>query len=79
MKFILGAPGTGKTKELLRMSAENKVPVLCESVQSRSVFNYKTLLLKISHICFIIVKYLTYICHKLSFPAASQLLIISSL
>ena len=35
MKFILGAPGTGKTKELLRMSAENKVPVLCESVQRK--------------------------------------------
>lgn len=31
MKFILGAPGSGKTKEILRLSAENHVPILCES------------------------------------------------
>ena len=31
MKFILGAPGIGKTKEILRLSAENRIPVLCES------------------------------------------------
>ena len=31
MKYILGAPGTGKTKEILRLSEENRIPILCES------------------------------------------------
>ena len=31
MKIILGNPGSGKTKELLAMSAERNVPILCES------------------------------------------------
>lgn len=31
MKYILGAPGTGKTKEILRLSEENHIPVMCES------------------------------------------------
>lgn len=35
MKFILGGPGSGKTKELLRLSAENSVPILCESAQRK--------------------------------------------
>lgn len=31
MKIILGNPGSGKTKELLSLSAEKNVPILCES------------------------------------------------
>lgn len=31
MKIILGNPGSGKTKELLAMSASKNVPILCES------------------------------------------------
>ncbi|MBQ2470958.1 MAG: hypothetical protein II508_00010 [Acholeplasmatales bacterium] len=31
MKIILGNPGSGKTKELLALSAEKNVPILCES------------------------------------------------
>lgn len=31
MKFILGGPGSGKTKEILRLSEENRIPILCES------------------------------------------------
>ncbi len=31
MKYILGAPGSGKTKEILRLSEENRIPILCES------------------------------------------------
>ncbi len=36
MKFIIGAPGTGKTKEILRLSEENNIPVLCESPQRKA-------------------------------------------
>ncbi len=36
MKYILGAPGTGKTKEILRLSEENHIPVLCESQQRKN-------------------------------------------
>lgn len=31
MNIIIGGPGSGKTKEILRLSAENRIPVLCES------------------------------------------------
>ena len=31
MKYILGAPGSGKTKEILKLSEENRIPILCES------------------------------------------------
>lgn len=31
MKIILGNPGSGKTKELLSLSAEKNVAILCES------------------------------------------------
>lgn len=31
MKIIIGAPGSGKTKEILKMSAEKNIPILCES------------------------------------------------
>lgn len=31
MKLMIGTPGTGKTKEILELSARNNVPVLCES------------------------------------------------
>ena len=31
MKLILGAPGSGKTKALLKLSEENNIPVLCEN------------------------------------------------
>ena len=31
MKVIVGTPGSGKTKEILRLSALNNVPVLCET------------------------------------------------
>ena len=31
MKIIFGAPGSGKTKALLELSAKNNIPVLCES------------------------------------------------
>ena len=33
MKIIFGAPGSGKTKAILELSAKNNVPVLCESQQ----------------------------------------------
>ena len=35
MKIILGNPGSGKTKKILQMSAENNIPVLCESQARR--------------------------------------------
>lgn len=31
MNILLGGPGSGKTKELLKMSMDNNIPVLCES------------------------------------------------
>ena len=31
MKVIIGTPGSGKTKEILRLSALNNIPVLCET------------------------------------------------
>lgn len=31
MKLIYGDCGTGKTKEILRVSSERRIPVLCES------------------------------------------------
>lgn len=31
MNILLGRPGSGKTKELLKMSMDNNIPVLCES------------------------------------------------
>lgn len=31
MKIILGGRGSGKTKKVLELSAENGIPVLCES------------------------------------------------
>lgn len=31
MKIILGNPGSGKTKKILQLSAENNIPILCES------------------------------------------------
>ena len=31
MKIILGNPGSGKTKELLKLSQDKKTPILCES------------------------------------------------
>lgn len=31
MKIIFGAPGSGKTKAILELSAKNNIPVLCES------------------------------------------------
>ena len=31
MKIILGNPGSGKTKELLALSQEKQIPILCES------------------------------------------------
>ena len=33
MKIIFGAPGSGKTKAILELSAKNNIPVLCESQQ----------------------------------------------
>ena len=33
MKIIFGAPGSGKTKAILELSAKNRIPVLCESQQ----------------------------------------------
>ena len=32
MKIIFGAPGSGKTKAILELSAKNNIPVLCESL-----------------------------------------------
>lgn len=31
MKMIIGEPGSGKTKEILALSAMNNIPILCES------------------------------------------------
>ncbi len=31
MKIILGNPGSGKTKDLLALSQEKQIPILCES------------------------------------------------
>ena len=31
MKIILGNPGSGKTKELLALSQQKQIPILCES------------------------------------------------
>lgn len=31
MKIIIGEPGSGKTKEILALSAVNNIPILCES------------------------------------------------
>ena len=31
MKIIFGTPGSGKTKALLKLSEEKRIPVLCES------------------------------------------------
>lgn len=32
MKIIIGNPGSGKTKKVLELSAENNIPILCESL-----------------------------------------------
>ena len=31
MKLIVGSPGSGKTREILKLSEENNIPILCES------------------------------------------------
>lgn len=31
MNILMGGPGSGKTKELLKLSMENNVPIVCES------------------------------------------------
>jgi hypothetical protein len=31
MNIIIGSPSSGKTKKILELSAENNIPILCES------------------------------------------------